>query len=133
MNRLTALRSALANLYPTQDDAQRVVADAGLNLAYIRFSDKAINNWNNILLEAEKHDCLDALLEVVLQEYSANPALLKAIQMVDAANPQRSTAAPNTSTIYNVNTGGGTFVAGDVNTGSDFIGRDQHNPHQKSN
>ena len=85
MNRLTALRSALANLYPTQDDAQRVVADAGLNLAYIRFSDKAINNWNNILLEAEKHDCLDALLEVVLQEYSANPALLKAIQMVDAA------------------------------------------------
>jgi|694.fasta_scaffold70576_3 hypothetical protein len=126
MNRFTALRSVLANLYPTQEDARRIVTDTGLNLAYIQFSDKAINNWQNILSEAEKHDCLDALLEVVLEEYGTNPALLKAMQMVDTANPQRSTAAPHTSTIYNVNTGGGTFVAGDVNTDDDFIGRDSH-------
>lgn len=125
MNRFTALRSALANLYTTQEDARRVVADTGLNLVYIQFSDKAINNWHNILLEAEKHDCLNALLGVVLQEYSTNPALLKAIQMVDTANPQRSNAAPNTSTIYNVNTEGGTFVAGNVSTDGDFVGRNK--------
>ena len=126
MNRVTALRSALANLYPTQEDARRIVTDTGLNLAYVQFSDKAINNWHNILLEAEKHDCLNALLETVLQEYSTNPALLKAIQLVDTANLQQlTTTGSNTPTIYNVSTGGGTFVAGDVNTSSgDFIGRD---------
>lgn len=51
MNRFTALRSDLANLYLTQGDARCVITSAGLNLAYIQFIDQVFNNWRNILYE----------------------------------------------------------------------------------
>ena len=44
-----ALRAVLATNYPTQEDARRVVAEAGLDQAYFQFSDKAVNNWHNLL------------------------------------------------------------------------------------
>ena len=47
------LRKALVSLYPAREDAERIVRDAQLDPAYISFSDKAINNWDHILSEAE--------------------------------------------------------------------------------
>ena len=45
-----ALRDALAALYPIDQDARRVVEDAGLTVIQITFSPRAQTNWHNILL-----------------------------------------------------------------------------------
>ncbi|MEZ4866649.1 MAG: effector-associated domain EAD1-containing protein [Caldilineaceae bacterium] len=122
-----ALRNRLAGLYGTQEDARRIVADTGLDPAYIQFSDKAINNWHSILTEAEKRDSLPALLAIVLEEYGANTELVDAIQAygVPPSPVPTQTETPPT-TVYNVNTGGGHYIAGNVNTGGgDFVGRDR--------
>ena len=69
------LRTVLASLYPDREDAERVVGDAGLDSAYIAFSEKAINNWENILAEAEKHGMVDAIARVARREYPRNEEL----------------------------------------------------------
>ena len=63
------LRKMLADLYPEVDDSQRVVADAGLDSTYITFKNKAINNWFNILQEAEKHNKVQAIIKVARGNY----------------------------------------------------------------
>jgi len=85
-----ALRALLAANYPTQEDARRVVEDAGLNPAYVQFSDKAVNNWHNILTEAEKRGSMVALLQVVLDEYSSNPDLLSAARAYGLTEASKS-------------------------------------------
>ncbi|MEZ4867281.1 MAG: CHAT domain-containing protein [Caldilineaceae bacterium] len=72
---LTLVRDLLAQLYPTEADARRVVADAGLSAAHITFSGQAINTWHAILVEAAKSNQISALLAVALKEYGANQAL----------------------------------------------------------
>jgi hypothetical protein len=69
---LTNLRDMLASLYPTVQDSQRVVNDAGLNPAYIAFDAKAINNWFNILREAENRSKVQAIVEIARTEYPEN-------------------------------------------------------------
>jgi hypothetical protein len=76
-----ALRSALAYLYPSKADAERIATDAGLNTTLIDFSAKAINNWNSIVQEATKQNRLDALLKVVATEYGSNPDFQQAYQL----------------------------------------------------
>lgn len=120
-----ALRAVLATNYSTQEDARRVVAEAGLDQAYFQFSDKAVNNWHNILTEAEKRAGLTALLQVVLEEYQTNPDVVRVVEAYGVTSHQQPTTDENrATTIYNVNTGGGPYVAGNVTTGGDFVGRD---------
>jgi S1-C subfamily serine protease len=77
---LANLRDILANLYPLQTDARRVVSDAGLAPAKVAFETKAINNWFAILQEAAKHEGkVEDILVVALAEYPDNQALLMAV------------------------------------------------------
>lgn len=62
----SALRNALAALYPVDEDARLVVDDAGLAAIGIAFSSRAQTNWHNILVEAVRQGCLDILLRIVL-------------------------------------------------------------------
>ena len=48
------LREILAFLYSDEADAHRIAQDADLDVGNIAFSSKAINNWNAILLQAQK-------------------------------------------------------------------------------
>lgn len=66
---ISALRDALAELYPLQDDARRITADAALKLTAIAFNDKAVNNWHNILSEADKHQKVGQLIAIALTEF----------------------------------------------------------------
>lgn len=69
------LRDILADLYLDETSARRVATDAGLDLRYIEFSNRAINNWQAILIQAEKNRKVDALLEIVCNDYAGNQEL----------------------------------------------------------
>jgi len=77
---LANLRDALAGLYPTVQDSRRVVSDAGLNPAYIAFDAKAINNWFNILREAQNRNKVQAVIKVACGDYPENEWLALAEQ-----------------------------------------------------
>jgi formylglycine-generating enzyme required for sulfatase activity/nucleotide-binding universal stress UspA family protein len=89
---LASLRTVLAALYPTEEDARRVVADAGMTAARIIFSGQANNTWQAILEEAEKSGALDALLAIALSEYGVNQRLQAAIH---ALRPSQLPAPPS--------------------------------------
>lgn len=76
---LAALRDACATLYPEEQAARVIVADAGLDERLIAFSSRAQTNWHNILAEAIRNHCLDTLLERVQAEYAAYLPLQTAI------------------------------------------------------
>ena len=77
---LANLWDVLAGLYPTVQDSRRVVSDAGLNPAYIAFDAKAINNWFDILKEAQNHNKVQAVIEVAYGDYPENEWLALARQ-----------------------------------------------------
>lgn len=85
---LTELRTILATLYPTVEDARRVVADAGLDALRIGFDAKAINNWQQILEEALRSNQVDALLHAAHNEYPENTDLAHAEQAYRAVEEQ---------------------------------------------
>jgi len=66
------LRDALAQLYQDKADIRRVVADAGLNVARIDFEGSAVNSWDEVLREAEKHHQVEGVLQMVAMEYPDN-------------------------------------------------------------
>jgi len=76
--KLTALNYVLANLYPFRDESIRLVNDAGLRPAFITFDNKAIDNWHNILDEADKTDHVLNLIQAVRRDYPDNPVLIQA-------------------------------------------------------
>lgn len=84
---LTNLRNQLATLYPTPEDARRLVSDAELNPALIEFHGKPINIWHNILNEAQKYNKVAALLEAVIAEYPNDPELLAAYESYMQSQP----------------------------------------------
>ncbi|OUC08060.1 hypothetical protein RY27_11240, partial [Litorilinea aerophila] len=75
---LDPIQTILADLYPTEDAARRVVDQAGLNAQQIDFDGPAINRWHNILLEAERQGSVHAILAVAQAEYPRNQALSQA-------------------------------------------------------
>ena len=121
---LTKLRNVLAKLYPDEVSMRRISHDAGLDLTRISFNSSAINNWHSILIEAENVGRVDALLTVVLQEYGRNQTLLDAYQ---AYQQTASQPIQNDDQRPTLNTGGGAAVGNNVQTGGDFVGRDQIN------
>ena len=74
-NPLSNLRNILATLYPVEATARRLATDAGLDERQIDFGGSAINIWHAIMGEAVKANKVAALLQIVLAEYGANPAL----------------------------------------------------------
>lgn len=85
------LRDILASLYSDVALIRRIVYDAGLKEEQIDFSKSAQHSWHVVLLEAEKHERLKALLEIATNEYGNNPALQAAWKNYQAA----TTIPPN--------------------------------------
>ena len=98
-NPFTDLRTILSDLYPTESDARRLIADAELNARNIAFSSHATNNWHAILVEARKSNRTDALIDVALREYPKNQRLRETydayLLWVEQVGPDFETAISN--------------------------------------
>lgn len=66
------LSYTLASLYYIREDAFRLTIAAGLKPEFISFGYSAINNWTNILKDAENKGKIGTLLDIVLIEHSDN-------------------------------------------------------------
>lgn len=127
---LAALRQLLQELYSTHDDADRIADEAGLNLSNIAASDKLVNYWWNILVEAHKRRKVSALVKSAAFEWDERAAEIKAAfqtyeSAVDGSEPIEpiGTVVGSNTTI---NTGGGAYIGGGVRVdGGNFIGRDK--------
>lgn len=75
---LAKLRDALAALYPDENSSRRIVDDVGMNRLHIEFTSHAKNNWHAILLEAEKTNHINILLNSVYKEYGKNKSFREA-------------------------------------------------------
>jgi hypothetical protein len=75
---LTALNYVLAGLYPFLDDSYRLVDAAGIPRAFVAFQRRAIDNWYQILDEADKRGKVPQLVEAALKDYPDNPVLVQA-------------------------------------------------------
>jgi hypothetical protein len=73
---LANLRDILAALYFTTEDARQVTEDAGLNTAYIAFSNKSAITWHAILTEAENQGAVSAILDIARKRYPNHKGLL---------------------------------------------------------
>lgn len=77
---IRSIRAILADLYSTPEDISRLAQDAGLNLAFIRLGSTPLNNWHNVLREAEKRGRLSEIIQIANEEYGDYPALQQAFQ-----------------------------------------------------
>ncbi|MCP4546090.1 MAG: hypothetical protein GY835_06465 [bacterium] len=72
MSRIAALSrliEILAELYENKGRSKRVVDAAGMRRRHIEFKDSEIENWHNILVEADKRRRVDSLVETAKGEY----------------------------------------------------------------
>jgi S1-C subfamily serine protease len=69
------LRNALAELYPTQADARRIVTDVEFPTSRIAFHPASINTWFEILEYARFANALDRVLDRALQDWPDNDVL----------------------------------------------------------
>ncbi|MCB0079697.1 MAG: hypothetical protein KDE47_02140 [Caldilineaceae bacterium] len=74
------LRDLFAQLYVDVPSSRRVVADAGLDERQIKFSERAADNWHEILREAERQRCLPALFALALDNFPEHQPLRTAEQ-----------------------------------------------------
>jgi hypothetical protein len=76
------LLDLLAGLYGTKERSYTIIDAAKLDRTLIEFSDRAVDNWNSILSEAKEQDKLEALVEVVCQQYeNKRTSLLTLLQV----------------------------------------------------
>lgn len=75
-----ALIHVLANLYQTNADIRTIVNEVGLKVEQIKFDDKALNIWSNVVREAEADHKLWRLLAVAQDAYPDNVDLQQAIE-----------------------------------------------------
>ncbi len=127
---LTNLCQLLQELYSTRYDANRVAEEAGLNLTSIATSDKLVNYWWNILVEAHKRNRVSALVKSAAFEWDERTAEIKAAfqsyetaaDSSDAIEQIGAVAASSTT----ISTGGGAYIGGGMNlSDGDFVGRDK--------
>ncbi len=67
--RLTALRVELVRLYPTRADMERVLHDAGVDVAHVALEGSAANAWHQALLEAQRRDAVASIVVVASRDY----------------------------------------------------------------
>lgn len=145
---LTVLRNCLADRFPNQQDTRRLIEEVGIDPAYIGFDSKAINNWHEILRQAELRGKVADIVLLALQHYPGDQPLIDAFtahmaalgqpaNLPDALRHPTPSAAPSSQatgadmsqgygSYTQINTGGGPYIAGDINTGSgDFVAHDK--------
>lgn len=71
---LDNLKSLVAALYPRKELSFQVVDSAGLKQEWVSFSDRGVDNWHNILLEAKERGKLGKLVEVIADQYEGAEA-----------------------------------------------------------
>ncbi|PIF45482.1 trypsin-like peptidase [Chryseobacterium sp. 52] len=77
--KLTQLTDVLSDLVPIKDSIPKYVRDAGLKIQHIDTTGSAMNVWNNVLHEADKHHVVDEVVRAVLNIYPENPFLKAAL------------------------------------------------------
>jgi RNA polymerase sigma factor (sigma-70 family) len=82
----------LADLYPTKDDALRIIRSSGLTPKSIGLSDIAMNTWQNILLAADEAGTISRILDTVLRDYPSDATLKDLKTLCEDRAPTRSTA-----------------------------------------
>lgn len=82
----TALLDLLARIYPDADATRTVAGIAGMNLALVAFSNRAIDTWNSVLAEAERQACMSMLLSRVIKDYGKQPNAPEIIYNYSRAN-----------------------------------------------
>lgn len=106
------IRNILAEIYYGITDMRRVCEQAGLNTGQIAFDNKAINSWHAILSEAEGTNKVEALFNVVLEEYETHPKLRQSIDAYRAYIEQvGSSEQPLQHTANEVDMSGGIAIA----------------------
>lgn len=72
---LRPFRLALIALYTSKQSVERVLYDAGLDLARFNLDGSMEDVWSSVILEANRSGRVDAILAVARREYPNNPAL----------------------------------------------------------
>ena len=85
---LIALRAILVKLYPREDDARQLAMTACLDPQYIEFSEKAINNWTNILDYARKNEQVEDIIRAARSQFTGNSELNEARKLWLACGSQ---------------------------------------------
>lgn len=75
---LSALASALAEIYPDDASIRRLARESDLSLKQIAFDARAINTWSSVLSEAQFQGKVDKIIQIAQREYPAAPDLLAA-------------------------------------------------------
>lgn len=88
------LRNVLVTLYTDEVSIQRVMADAGVASARIKFNAALIDLWHLVLTEAMNVGRVEALLVVVERDYASNQALHQACAAWRGAVEQMLTPQP---------------------------------------
>lgn len=88
------LRNALAGLYTTRADVERLAQDAGLDPRRLRDDSNPTNRMMFLLDEARNQGILTALVKAALNEYGGNPKLSEALR----AMPEEMLERAKTST-----------------------------------
>ena len=86
---LTALRDVLATLYPTDDDARRIAAEAQMPARRVKFSGQAVTTWHSLLQEASLQGMVPAIIDVTRSpnEFPRNKELVEAADAYLARHP----------------------------------------------
>ena len=77
---MSNLRNLLAGLYWNVEEARRIVLEVEMNPAFISFSGKSINTWQNILEQAQYHDKVRDIIAKACEEYPKLQSLALAEQ-----------------------------------------------------
>ena len=77
---LTSLRDVLAMLYPVDDDARRIAAEAQMSTLRVKFVGQAVTTWHSLLQEAFLQGMIPAIIDVARapREFQRNKALTDA-------------------------------------------------------
>src|SRR5687768_12754331 len=96
---LATLTDVLADLFPLQDDALRIVREAGLSPGPIRWSSNPLNTWSSVLEHAEEHETLAVIAQLAARHHPKNPvlALAAAGELAAARGPEPEWRAPEGS------------------------------------
>jgi V8-like Glu-specific endopeptidase len=72
---LLNIRDLLASLYPTPQDASRILDESGLDRTRIGFDSRAINTWHSVIEFAVNQSMLDKIIDEALGDYPGNTLL----------------------------------------------------------
>lgn len=91
------LRDVLASLYKDSRSIQRIIDDAGMSdLGRIDMSGSSVDTWHEVLKEAEKHNKIESIIEVVKSEYSNYAHFISAAESYKTvSSSSRNTAVTN--------------------------------------